>query len=76
MKHEVTERETGTINHYSNLKGFGFIRRKKGKDVFFFYEDFVDGDADVVIGDTVSFEVKKMPKGPRAYKIEPFHKES
>lgn len=62
-------KETGIIHHYNQLKGFGFIRRDKGKDVFFFFADFINDTSDVVIGETVEFEFRKEPKGPRAYKI-------
>lgn len=65
----MLEKEKGHINHYNPLKGFGFIRRKKGKDVFFFFNDFESGKADIVIGDQVEFTIKKMEKGPRAYDI-------
>lgn len=60
----------GTINTYNHLKGYGFIRREKGKDVFFFFEDFIEGNANIAIGDTVNFIIEKKPKGPRAYRIE------
>ncbi|MCE8039284.1 retron Se72 family effector protein [Halomonas sp. MCCC 1A11062] len=73
MASNSTIRETGTVNHYNNIKGFGFIRREKGRDVFFFYEDFVGGNADIVIGDTVSFEIENKPKGPRACNIQVIH---
>lgn len=66
---EHLEYETGFINTYNHLKGFGFIRRQKGRDVFFFFEDFKEGKADVVIGDTVRFTVEKKARGPRAYNI-------
>ncbi|MFJ5538978.1 retron Se72 family effector protein [Vreelandella titanicae] len=62
-------KETGTIHHYNQLKGFGFIRREKGKDVFFFFADMLNDATDVIIGETVEFEIKKETKGPRAYKI-------
>lgn len=62
-------KEKGIIHHYNQLKGFGFIRREQGKDIFFFFEDFLDGKADIVIGETVEFEIKKEAKGLRAYKI-------
>lgn len=61
--------DRGVVNSYDSFKGFGFIRRIKGRDVFFFYDDFLDADAGVVLGDVVSFEVRTEPKGPRAYKI-------
>lgn len=65
----MTDEERGVVHYYNLLKGFGFIRREKGKDVFFFFEDFYSGKADIVVGDHVSFEIKKKPKGPRAFNI-------
>ena len=62
-------RETGVIHAYDAFKGFGFIRRKKGKDVFFFYDELPDGDIEPSEGDLVSFEVRRMSKGPRAFNI-------
>lgn len=60
------ERFFGRIRMYDNFKGFGFIRREKGKDVFFFYDDIEGDDRNIVEGDTVSFYVQLAPKGPRA----------
>lgn len=68
----MSKREKGHIHHYNPLKGFGFIRREKGKDVFFFFNDFNSGNADIVIGDIVEFVIKKEPKGLRAYEISVF----
>lgn len=59
----------GFVNSYDSFKGFGFIRRDKGRDVFFFYDDVEDVNAGVVMGDTVDFEVRDEPKGPRAYNV-------
>lgn len=64
------ERNTGIVRAFDPFKGFGFIRRKSGKDVFFFYSDITAEDKDINIGDTVSFTLQAMPKGPRAFDIE------
>lgn len=61
--------DRGFVNSYDSFKGFGFIRREKGRDVFFFYDDVEDVDAGVVLGDIVDFEVRSEPKGPRAYRV-------
>lgn len=61
-----TERYFGRVRMYDNFKGFGFIRREKGKDVFFFYDDIEDDDRNIVEGDTVSFQIELAPKGPKA----------
>jgi CspA family cold shock protein len=59
----------GFVSSYDSFKGFGFIRREKGRDVFFFYDDVEDAIAGVVVGDVVEFEIRSEPKGPRAYKV-------
>ena len=62
-------REFGVVKTFDAFKGYGFIRRPKGKDVFLFYIDIENDDRMVDEGDAVSFEVEKMPKGPRAKKV-------
>ncbi|MBV7582455.1 retron Se72 family effector protein [Pseudomonas sp. PDM33] len=59
----------GFVTSYDAFKGFGFIRREKGKDVFFFYDDVEEGSEDIIEGDVVEFEVRKEKKGPRAYSL-------
>lgn len=61
--------EEGIVNEYFSLKGFGFIRRLKGRDVFFFYKDLIDTDNKVDIGDRVYFETMPGKHGPKAIKI-------
>lgn len=58
----------GFVNNYNIQKGFGFIRREKGKDVFFFHDDF-NGDSNVILGDVVEFKIENTPKGIRAKDI-------
>ncbi|WP_075802564.1 retron Se72 family effector protein [Pseudomonas putida] len=59
----------GVVNTYDSFKGFGFIRRDKGRDVFFFYDDIDDGVEGLVPGEIVRFQIRIEAKGPRAYKI-------
>jgi CspA family cold shock protein len=61
--------DTGFVNSYNSFKGYGFIRREKGRDVFFSYDDVEDVSTGIVMGDVVRFEVHDEPKGPRAYKV-------
>lgn len=56
----------GFVNSYDAFKGFGFIRREKGKDVFFFYNDITGDAQEVSVGDTVEFDIEDTRKGPRA----------
>jgi CspA family cold shock protein len=60
----------GVVNSYDSFKGFGFIRRDKGRDVFFFYDDIEDEVEGLMPGEVVRFQIRMEPKGPRAYKIE------
>lgn len=69
MDNSNTTRETGMIHAYDSFKGFGFIRRKKGKDVFFFYDGFIESTIEPAEGDIVSFEITQQPKGPKAHNI-------
>lgn len=59
----------GVVKTFDSFKGFGFITREKGKDVFFFYAEILHEVKYLVPGDRVSFEIRKMDKGPRAYAI-------
>ncbi|RKR78196.1 CspA family cold shock protein [Marinobacter nauticus] len=59
----------GVVRTFDSIKGFGFIRRESGKDVFVFYDDILTRDRVLVEGDKVEFEIENMPKGPRARKV-------
>lgn len=59
----------GVIKVYYPLKGFGFIVREKGKDVFFFRRSVVDETA-LIEGASVRFQLENDPKGARAVNIE------
>ena len=60
----------GVINAYDSFKGIGFIRREKGRDVFFMDENLVTGYETIQLGDHVSFKLNKTSKGPRAEEIQ------
>jgi cold shock CspA family protein len=61
--------DEGIVNEYFALKGFGFIRRGQGRDVFFFYNDLMDKDSKVDVGDRVIFSTVQGKKGPKAVNI-------
>jgi len=65
----MEERHFGIIKTFDVFKGFGFIQRNKGKDVFFFYQEIESDDKILAEGDTVSFIIEQKPKGLRAYNI-------
>ncbi len=58
----------GVVKIYYPLKGFGFITREKGKDLFF-YRTSVDDEAALIEGAVVSFEIEHGEKGASAVNI-------
>ncbi|MHB1049225.1 MAG: cold-shock protein [Bacteroidota bacterium] len=62
--------ETGTVKWFNNAKGYGFISRESGEDVFVHYKSVVgDGYKTLNQGDKVQFEVEKGSKGLQAAKV-------
>ena len=60
----------GTVKWFNESKGFGFITREEGSDVFAHYSD-IDGNGFKTLseGDLVSFEIIEGNKGPKAANI-------
>ncbi len=59
--------ETGTVKWFNNAKGYGFIERPNGTDVFVHFRAIAgDGYKSLVKGDQVEFEVEDGPKGLQA----------
>ena len=62
--------ETGKVKWFNEAKGFGFIERAGGPDVFVHYSAIVgDGFKSLKEGDEVTFEVTQGPKGPQAANV-------
>ncbi|MBN1154574.1 cold-shock protein [candidate division KSB1 bacterium] len=62
--------EKGTVKWFNGSKGYGFITREKGEDVFVHYKAIEgDGYKSLDEGDSVSFEVEQGPKGLQAAKV-------
>ncbi len=65
------EKEQGTVKWFNASKGYGFIRRESGEDVFVHYSAIVgEGYRSLEEGAKVSFEVRKGPKGLQADAVE------
>jgi CspA family cold shock protein len=59
--------EKGTVKWFNGSKGFGFITRETGEDVFVHFREIVgDGYKSLNEGDQVTFEVTEGPKGLQA----------
>jgi len=60
----------GTVKWFNESKGFGFITKEEGGDVFVHYADIQDqGFKSLAEGQAVSFDVVDGPKGPKATNV-------
>lgn len=62
--------ETGTVKWFNRTKGFGFIERSSGDDIFVHYSAILgDGFKVLYEGDAVRFDVLEGPKGLQASNV-------
>jgi cold shock protein len=62
----------GTVKWFSNEKGYGFIARSEGEDVFVHFSAIAgDGYKTLTEGQAVEFEVVQGPKGLQAASVIP-----
>jgi len=62
--------EKGTVKWFNGAKGFGFIQRASGEDVFVHYRSIQgEGYKNLNEGDQVEFDVEKTPKGLSAANV-------
>jgi CspA family cold shock protein len=61
---------TGQVKWFNNAKGYGFIGREGGADVFVHYSAITgDGYRSLQEGDQVEFEIVQGQKGPQAANV-------
>ena len=61
---------TGRVKWFDEKKGFGFIEREEGNDVFVHFKAITgDGYKTLTEGQEVSFEVEQGQKGPQAVNV-------
>lgn len=66
----MAERETGTVKWFNATKGFGFIQRESGEDVFVHYQSIIgDGYRKLEEGQKVEFTVSQGEKGLQAKEV-------
>jgi CspA family cold shock protein len=66
----MAERETGTVKWFNNQKGYGFITRDSGGDVFVHYTALEgQGFRSLEEGERVEFAVEQAEKGPAAVHV-------
>lgn len=66
----MAERETGTVKWFSNKKGYGFITREEGSDVFVHFKSLSgDGYRSLNEGQKVEFIVTDGEKGLQAQDV-------
>ena len=63
-------KEQGKVKWFNDQKGFGFIQRTSGEDVFVHHKAIQqEGFKSLQEGQVVEFEVKKGPKGLQAENV-------
>lgn len=64
-------REKGVVKWFNNAKGYGFIQRSTGEDVFVHYSAIdMSGYRTLDNGTEVEFTVKTGPKGLQAEEVQ------
>ena len=69
---EMSGQVTGTVKWFNDSKGFGFIEREGGPDVFVHHSAIqAAGFKSLKEGQKVTMEVTQGPKGPQAENVKP-----
>ncbi|MCH7588449.1 MAG: cold shock domain-containing protein [Chloroflexi bacterium] len=68
----MSDRHTGTVKWFNGGKGYGFIEREDGDDVFVHFSAIRgDGYRNLEEGQQVEFDIEQGPKGLQAADVDP-----
>ena len=68
----MSDKEQGVVKWFNGSKGYGFIERESGEDVFVHYSAILgDGFRNLDEGQRVEFIVTQGAKGPQAEEVTP-----
>jgi CspA family cold shock protein len=66
----MSQVQSGTVKWFDNAKGYGFIQRNEGKDLFVHFNSIVgEGHRSLIEGQTVEFTEVAGAKGPQAENV-------
>lgn len=66
----MSDKEQGTVKWFNGSKGYGFIERESGDDVFVHFNAIIgDGYRNLEEGQRVEFTVTQGQKGPQAENV-------
>jgi len=70
LRKDLSMKEKGTVKWFNDAKGYGFIRRESGQDVFVHHSSIQQaGFKSLSEGQAVEFTVTKGPKGLQAQEV-------
>jgi CspA family cold shock protein len=68
-----TGKYIGSLKWYNASRGYGFIARGGGEDIFFHKTSTIGDPADLNEGQSVLYDVEDRNKGPEATEVEPYN---
>ena len=68
----MSEKQQGTVKWFNDEKGYAFISRESGSDLFVHFRSIIgEGRRTLVEGQSVSFTETEGQKGPQAEEVTP-----
>lgn len=67
-----TGKYIGSLKWYNASRGYGFISRGAGEDIFFHKTSTIGNPEEIAEGQSVLYDVEERNKGPEATEVEPY----